>query len=51
MGNLVNDINEKGYTDEGQAILPLLDTLLKNNNCIPSFVQYKGIEDCVKLLN
>lgn len=51
MGNLVNDINEKGFTDEGQAILPLLDTLLKNNNCIPSFVQYKGIDACVKLLN
>ena len=51
MGNLVSDLNEKGYNEEGKIIVPLLDNLLQNKNCVPPFVQYKGIDALVNLLN
>ena len=51
MGNLISNVIEKGYTDEGKIIVPLLQSLLLNNNCIPPFVQYNGIDACIKLLN
>ena len=51
MCNLILDINEKGYNDEGKEIIPLLDTLCQNSNCIPSFVLNNGIDTCVTLLN
>ena len=51
MGNLVQDVIEKGYNDEGQIIVPLLDTLCQNNQCIPSFVLNNGIDACIALLN
>ena len=51
MGNLVTSLNENGYNDEGKIIVPLLNTLCMNTQCIPSFVQYNGIDACVKLLN
>ena len=50
MGGLINELNEKGYKDEGKVIVPLLDTLCQNPNCIPSFIQYNGIDACMKLL-
>ena len=51
MGNLISNVIEKGYTDEGKIIVPLLQSLVLNNNCIPPFVQYNGIDACIKLLN
>ena len=48
MGGLINKLNEKGYKDDGKV--PSLDTLFQNPNCIPSFVQYNGIDACMKLL-
>ena len=38
MGNLVQDVIEKGYNGEGKIIVPLLDILCQSNQCIPSFV-------------
>ena len=51
MGNLVSELNDKGYNDEGKLIVPLLDNLCQNKECIPPFVQYKGIDACINLLN
>jgi len=51
MRNLIQEVNEKGYNDEGKEIVPLLDTLCQNSNCIPSFVLNNGIDTCVTLLN
>ena len=51
MGDLIGDLNEKGYKDEGKIIAPLLDNLCKNKDCIPAFVQYNGIDTCIDLLN
>ena len=51
MGGLISELSDKGYNDEGKVIVPLLNTLCQNNHCIPSFVQFNGIEACMKLLN
>ena len=51
MGNLISGINEKGYNDEGKEIVPLLDTLCINKQCVPPFVQFNGIDACIALLN
>ena len=51
MENLVPVIDEKGYKEEGKDVVDLLDSLLMNKKCVPPFVQYKGIESAVKLLN
>ena len=51
MRNLILEVNEKGYNDEGKEIVPLLDTLCQNSNCIPSFVLNGGIDACIDLLN
>ena len=51
MRNLILEVGEKGYNDEGKVIVPLLDTLCQNSNCIPSFVLNGGIDACIDLLN
>ena len=51
MGNLIGDLIEKGYNDEGKLIVPLLNNLCMNKDCIPPFVQYNGIDACISLLN
>ena len=51
MGNLIGIVNEKGYKDEGILVVPLLDGLCQNKECIPPFVQFNGIDACINLLN
>ena len=51
MGNLNSELIEKGYNDEGKIIVPLLNNLVLNKECVPPFVQYKGIDALIKLLN
>ena len=51
MENLIPVLDEKGYNEEGKDVLLLLDTLVMNKKCVPPFVQYKGIDSCVKLLS
>ena len=40
-----NEIAYSYFDDEGKEIIPLLDTLCQNNQCIPSFILNNGI-DC-----
>ena len=51
MGQLIQNLNDKGYTEEnnGKDIVKLLDTLLNNNQCVAPFVQYGGIDTCISL--
>ena len=51
MENLIPVLDEKGYNEEGKDVVELLNSLVMNKKCVPPFVQYKGIESCVKLLN
>jgi len=51
MGNLNSELIEKGFNDEGKIIVPLLNNLVLNKECVPPFVQYKGIDALIKLLN
>ena len=53
MGQLISDLNDKGYDPDsnGQEIVMLLNTLLNNKDCVAPFVQYGGIDACVKLLD
>jgi hypothetical protein len=51
MENLIPVIDDKGYNEEGKDVINLLDSLVMNKKCVPPFVQYKGIDSCVKLLN
>ena len=53
MGQLIQDLNDKGIDDDGngQEIVTLLNTLLNNKDTVAPFVQYGGIDACVKLLD
>ena len=51
MENLIPVIDDKGYNEEGKDVINLLDSLVMDKKCVPPFVQYKGIDSCVKLLN
>jgi hypothetical protein len=53
MGQLIQDLKDKGLDDDGNAqeIVTLLNTLLNNKDTVPPFVQYDGIDACIKLLD
>ena len=50
MGQLISEIKDN-EPDNVKEIVMLLDTLLDNSQCVPPFIQYDGIDACVKLLN
>ena len=52
IGQLIQDLNEKGYSEETNAreIIKLLDTLLNNNQCAAPFVQFGGLDVFINLL-
>ena len=51
MGNVIPVLDQKGYNEEGKDIVNLLNSLVMNKKCVPPFVQYKGIDTCLKLLD
>ena len=53
MGQLIEDLNDKGYGEEsnGKEILQLLDNLLGCSQCVAPFVQFGGIDACINLLD
>ena len=50
MNFLISSLNGKGNIEEKKEIITLLNTLEKNKQCVPPFVQYGGIDACVKIL-
>jgi hypothetical protein len=53
MSQLIEDLKNYGFTEDsnGKEIIKLLDTLLNNNQCVASFVQFGGIDTCINLLD
>ena len=53
MGQLIQDLKDKGLDEDGngQEIVTLLNNLLNNKDTVPPFVQYDGIDACIKLLD
>jgi hypothetical protein len=53
MGEMIQDLNDKGIDEDynGIEIVSLLNTLLNNSETVPPFVQYSGIDTCLKLLD
>jgi hypothetical protein len=49
MGQLISEIKDN-EPDNVKEIVMLLNTLLDNNQCVPPFIQYDGIDACIKLL-
>ena len=49
MGQLISEIKDN-EPDNIKEIVTLLNTLLDNNQCVPPFIQYDGIDACIKLL-
>lgn len=50
MAYLLKEITDQGYNDETSSIIELLSALLKHKQCIPAFIQYKGLEEASNLL-
>ena len=44
-------ISKLGEDEEVKKIVQILNQLLNNNNSIPPFIQYDGIDECIKLLD